>query len=116
MWMSSDCVAFKGALRHILEADREECRVYLETHAFRVEKQLLHKMNHRVSGRKMGWANSLYKYDHSLRDKDGNRVRTREVMNEGSKIPAPQLFPVSKLNEKIKADRLCRALGAYFSV
>ena len=44
MWMSSDCVAFKGALRHILEADREECRVYLETHAFRVEKQLLHKM------------------------------------------------------------------------
>ena len=39
-----DCVAFKGALHHILETDREECRVYLETHAFRVEKQLLHKM------------------------------------------------------------------------
>ena len=87
-----DCVAFRAALKEIHRQRDEESREWLQDHAFRAEKQLLGKMAHRKSNRRMFWENSLYKFDHSARDKDGQRVRKREMMAKDSVVRAPELY------------------------
>ena len=84
-----DCVQFKAALDEIHCIRDEESRDWLETHAFRAEKQLLGKMAHRKSNRRMFWENSLYKFDHSARDAEGQRVQKREMMAKDSSVRAP---------------------------
>ena len=87
-----DCGAFKGALKEIHRQRDEESREWLQTHAFRKEKQMLTKMSHRKSNRRMFWENSLYKFDHSARDAEGAPIRKREMMAEDSTVRAPELY------------------------
>ena len=87
-----DCEAFKGALKEIHRQRDEESREWLQTHAFRKEKQMLSKMSHRKSNRRMFWENSLYKFDHSARDAEGAPIRKREMMAEDSTVRAPELY------------------------
>ena len=89
--------SMNGARKRYAEEVREDSRKHLESHAFRTEKMMLAKMNHHISGRKRGWQNSLFKFDHSARDADGNPVRTRERMAKGSNVPAPYPRPIALL-------------------
>ena len=82
-----DCVAFKGALKEIHRQRDEESREWLQTHAFRKEKQMLTKMSHRKSNRRMFWENSLYKCD-----AEGAPIRKREMMAKDSTVRAPELY------------------------
>ena len=47
------CTAFKDELAAIYAIRDEECRMWLEGHSFRIEKQSLVKNAHRLSGRKL---------------------------------------------------------------
>ena len=87
-----DCESFQGALKEIHRQRDEECCEWLQTHAFRMEKQLLGKMSHRKSNRRMFWENSLYKFDHSSRDAEGAPIRKREMMAADSTVRAPELY------------------------
>ena len=105
-----DCVAFKGALTEIHRQRDEESSVWLQTHAFRIEKQLLGKMAHRKSNRRMFWENSMFKFDHSACDKDGNRMRKREMMAKDSSVRAPELYNPKAMLAVIREDE-CDASG-----
>lgn len=74
----TDCIGFRAELKRIHARRDESCREWLQANAFRLEKQMLAKMAHRISGRRCGWQNSMFKFDHSARDADGARVRRRE--------------------------------------
>ena len=104
----TDSKAFRLELAAIHERRDEACRDYLQTHAFRVQKQLLAKVSHRLSGRKMGWQNSLFKFDHSKRDPEtGESLREREVMCENSKVRAPQIFEPKVMRAAQAAELEC---------
>jgi hypothetical protein len=94
----------KRALHGKLEEDRAECAEYLATHALRPEKFLLAKMLLRVSGRAMGWMASMFKFDHSAVDADGERLRVRETMHADSKVYAPGIWPTKEINKLIDAE------------
>ena len=101
------CTAFKDELAAIYAIRDEECRMWLEGHSFRIEKQSLVKNAHRLSGRKAGWMNSLFKFDHSQRDEQGHSLRVRETMCEGSSVRAPELFNPRKVRELEAAELRC---------
>ena len=105
-----DCVAFKGALTEIHRQRDEESCAWLQAHAFRVEKQLLGKMAHRKSNRRMFWENSMFKFDHSATDKEGNRIRKREMMAKDSSVRAPELYNPKEMLAVIREDE-CDASG-----
>ena len=94
----------KRSLHGKLEEDRAECAEHLATHALRPEKFLLAKMLLHVSGRAMGWMASLFKFDHSAVDADGERLRVRETMHADSKVPAPGIWPTKEINKLIDAE------------
>ena len=73
----TDSVAFAPELRAIHARRDEQCREHLEGHAFATGKCLLAKMANRTSNRKAFWCNSLFKFDHSVRNEEGKRVRTK---------------------------------------
>ena len=99
-----DCTAFEGALKEIHRQRDEECSAWLQTHAFRAEKQLLGKMAHRKSNRRMFWENSMYKFDHSARNKDGVPLRKREMMAAKSSVRAPELYNPKAMLAMIRED------------
>ena len=50
-----------------------------------------------LSWRKIQWLRSLFKFNHSMRDSNGNRVRHREMLAENSSTPVPELFPIKEM-------------------
>ena len=52
----------------------------------------------------MGWMASLFKFDHSAVDADGERLRVRETMHADSKVPAPGIWPTKEINKLIDAE------------
>ena len=52
---------------------------------------MLAKMNHRLSGRKCGWQNSLFKFDHS------KATRSMERMAEDSNVRPPEGWSVAEM-------------------
>ena len=95
----TDCIGFRAELKRIHARRDESCREWLQANAFRLEKQMLAKMAHRISGRRCGWQNSMFKFDHSARDADGARVRRREMMTNDSSVRAPELFNPAQMRK-----------------
>ena len=101
-----DCVAFRSALKEIHRQRDEECKEHLEQHAFRIEKQMLLKMAQRRSNRKLSWENSLWKFDHSARDANGDPVRRREMMAKDSIVRAPEIYNPKAVLTKIREEEV----------
>ena len=78
----TDTLSFAPELRLIHQRRDQACCDWLAQHAYHPAKCLLVKMAHRLSGRRTGWQHSIFKYDHSVRDAEGKRKRTRELMAE----------------------------------
>ena len=103
-----DCVSFREALKDIHRQRDESNLEWLQGHAFRGEKQILAKMAHRISARRTGWQNSLFKFDHSARDPtSGKPLRKREKMNADSSVNAPELF-----NPKVLRAIVAKEMGS----
>ena len=94
-------IAHAGSWHKTLDEIREdtlrESRKWLMEHAFRPAKFVLSKYALKMSGRAFSWMHGLFKYDYSARDAEGNRKPAREMMAEGSKVPAPTIFPVKEV-------------------
>ena len=95
---------FRRRIKAILEKDRQECANLLATHAYRPEKFFLAKMLLKVSGRAMGWMQSLFKFDHSQVDAAGKRLRIRESMHPDSNVPAPPIWPIKAIGALMDAE------------
>ena len=52
----------------------------------------------------MFWENSMYKFDHSARNKDGVPLRKREMMAEKSSVRAPELYNPKVMLAMIRED------------
>ena len=96
----------KAELHRRLEDDRQRCADHLATHAYRPEKFVLAKMALRTSGRELAWQHGMFKHDYSKLRADGKRG-VREVMSEGSKVGAPEIFPIREMralmDEQVRA-------------
>ena len=100
----TDTVSFAPELRLIHQRRDQACCDWLQEHAFHPAKCLLIKMAHRLSARRTGWQHSIFKFDHSVRDAEGKRKRTRECMAQDSRVPAPQLFEPTVVRELVAAE------------
>ena len=101
------CMAFEGALKEIHRQRDEECSAWLQQAADpRVSRREAAAWQdaHRKSNRRMFWENSMYKFDHSARNKDGVPLRKREMMAEKSSVRAPELYNPKAMLAMIRED------------
>ena len=67
---------------------------------------MLLKMAQRRSNRKLSWENSLWKFDHSARDANGDPVRRREMMAKDSIVRAPEIYNPKAVLTKIREEEV----------
>ena len=75
----------------------EEKWEHLSQNVFCAERFELARLALGLSWRKIQWLRSLFKFNHSMRDSNGNRVRHREMLAENSSTPVPELFPIKEM-------------------
>lgn len=77
-----------------------EISEHLQTEVFSAERAEIQRLLCGLSGNRLDWSNSLYKYDHAARDEGGNRIkRWRNLLGPGSKQFAPELYPRKGMKE-----------------
>lgn len=105
-----DTRAFKEAKRKIVDARDAEIYEHLSETVLAPRKSELSRLLLRVSWRKAGWLNSLFKWDWSNVDDDGVRYKTRQMLAPDSKQPMPNIFNLKEMR-KWEATKLSGAAG-----
>ena len=89
----ADATAFEPVLKKILEMRDREIHDHIEREILTPERAELLRLLGQLSGNRMEWANSLYKFDHSALNILGQRFRYRQRLAPDSTFYFPELFP-----------------------
>ena len=87
-----DAAAFEPVLKKIFAHRDLETAHHIQATILTPERAELMRLLGQLSGNRLDWANSLYKFDHSARTADGERVRARAMLHPDSTVAFPELF------------------------
>ena len=95
--VGTDPRALRTAMQSIIDARDQQIYEHLKTSVLQPRKSELARLLTRMSWRKAGWLNGLFKWDWSGVDADGVRYKSRHMLAPDSKMPFPDLFDLKSM-------------------
>ena len=98
-WGNTGASAFDPVKKKIISERDMEIYEHLSEKVVAPAKAELSRLLLRISWRKAGWLNSLFKWNWSGVDKEtGNRFKTRQMLAPDSKQPFPDIFNLKQMH------------------